>query len=96
MLSVYYPALCRAALPFAAVIHNNTIHELISKPVKKVPIFLFQGEDDEIVRIVTTKKKVAEIANRLKLKLYTYPNLGHEISTQMKADYSAIIDKMNK
>ena len=96
MLSVYYPEFCRAALPFAAVIHNATIQELTTKSIKKVPIFLFQGENDKIVTVATTRKKVDAIGNRLKLKLYTYPNLGHEISTQMKTDYSTIIDKLNK
>ena len=96
MLAVYYPQLCRAAFPLAAVIHSATIDEVIAKSVKKVPIFLFQGEADPIVTLVNTKIKVTKIGDRLILKLYTYPNLGHEISSQMKMDYSSMMDELNK
>lgn len=96
LLAKYYPELCRAAFPFAAVIHTNVIRELSDKPVRKVPIFLFQGEQDEIVPVSITRRKVAEIGNRLNLKLYTFPGLGHDISVQMKIDYSLLIDQLNK
>ncbi len=95
-LAVYYPELCRAAFPFAAVIHYNSIRELKNKPAKKrIPIYVFQGESDKIVSVFATRKKVEEIGNKLQIKLYTYPNVGHDISQQMKIDYSEIIDKMN-
>ncbi|OJW33412.1 MAG: hypothetical protein BGO54_09140 [Sphingobacteriales bacterium 46-32] len=96
LLAVYYPDLCKAAFPFAAVIHYTSIQELKEKPAKKkIPIYLFQGESDKIVSVFSTKKKVEAIGNRLQIKLYTYPNLGHDISLQMKIDYSKIIDQIN-
>lgn len=94
LLAKYYPELCRASFPIAAVIHSNIIKELRSKAVKKIPIYLFQGESDKIVSVIYTRKKVEEIGTRLKIKLSTYPNVGHDISLQMKSDYSKIIDKM--
>ncbi len=96
LLAVYYPELCKASFPFAAVIHYTGIRELKDKPVKKrIPIYLFQGENDKIVAVSSTKRKVEEIGNGLQIKLFTYPNLGHDISLQMKIDYSKIIDKIN-
>ncbi len=95
LLAKYYPELCRASFPIAAVIHSNIIHELKSKTGKKIPIYLFQGESDKIVSVINTRKKVEEIGNRLKIKLYTYPNVGHDISLRMKIDYSKLIDKIN-
>lgn len=96
LLAIYYPDLCKASFPFAAVINPTIIKELKTKPVKKVPIHLFQGEADQIVPVSATRKKVKEIGNRLRLKLYTYPDVGHDISTQMKIDYSKLIDKINE
>lgn len=96
LLAKYYPKLCKASFAFAAVIHSNFIEDLKNKPVtKKTPIYLFQGESDKIVSVLITRKKVEEIGNRLQIKLYTYPDVGHDISLQMKIDYSEIIDKMN-
>lgn len=94
LLAVYYPELCKASFPFAAVIHSNLVGELSGKPVKKIPIHLFQGESDPIVSVLLTRKRVKEIGNGLELKLYTYPELGHDISLQMKVDYSKLIDKV--
>lgn len=92
LLARYYPELCKAAFPLAAVIHPNTIQELRSRPAKQVPIYLFQGESDNIVSVVTTRKRIEEIGKRLKIELYTYPDVGHDISSQMKIDYSRLID----
>ncbi|MEQ1553251.1 MAG: dienelactone hydrolase family protein [Ferruginibacter sp.] len=94
LLAIHYPELCKASLPFAAVIHSNIAQELKHKPIKKIPIYLFQGEIDKVVSVLKTKKQVDEIGKMLKIKLYTYPNLGHNISAQMKIDYSEIISKM--
>lgn len=94
LLAKYYPELCKASFPFAAVIPSNTIQELKNKAVKKVPIYLFQGESDKIVSVVSTRKKIKEIGKMLKISLHTYPNVGHEISSQMKTDYSKIMDQM--
>jgi phospholipase/carboxylesterase len=97
LLAMYYPKLCKASFPFAAFIHQKFIEELKNKRVKKqVPIYLYQGESDKIIPVANTRKKVEEIGNSLKLKLYTYPNVEHEISVQMKMDYSKIIDEIIK
>jgi phospholipase/carboxylesterase len=95
LLARYYPELCKASFPFAAVINPGLVEELKTKNVKKIPIFMFQGDDDSIVSVSGTRKKVSAIRNRLNIKLKTYPGLGHDISPQMKSDYSAIIDKLN-
>lgn len=95
LLARYYPELCKAAFPLAAVIHPNIMQGLRSKPVKQVPIYLFQGESDKIVSVVTTRKRVKEIGKRLKIELYTYPHVGHDISLQMKIDYSRLIDAIS-
>ena len=94
LLAIHYPELCKAAFPFAAVIHSNIVQVLKYKPIKKIPIYLFQGENDKVVSVLKTKKQIKKISNRLKLKLYSYPNLEHNISVQMKIDYSKIIDKI--
>jgi phospholipase/carboxylesterase len=96
LLAIYYPKLCKASFPFAAVIHPAIFGELKTNPAKKkIPIYLFQGEADKIVSVNDTRKRVADIGKNLKLKLHTYPNLGHYISIQMKIDYSLLIDKIN-
>lgn len=95
LLARYHPTLCRASFPIAAVIHTNLIQELTPQPQKpKIPIHLFQGESDKIVSAVVTRKKVEAIGKRLRIKLYTYPNVGHEISREMKMDYSKMIDNL--
>lgn len=95
LLAANYPELCKASFPFAAVIHSAITKELKTKAVKKkIPIYLFQGESDKIVSVFVTRKKVEEIGNSLQIRLYTYPDVGHDISLQMKIDYSEIIDKM--
>ncbi len=95
LLAIYYPELCKASLPFAAVIQPFVSEQLKNKPIKKIPIYLFQGEADKIVSVYTTQKRVKEIGRMLKIKLKTYTDLGHDISPQMKIDYSKIIDKLN-
>ena len=96
LLAIYYPELCRASFPFAAVIHPEVIDRVKLKPVRAVPIFLFQGEADKIINVDFTREKVEQIGKMLNIKLQTYPNLGHDISVQMKIDYSKLIDGINK
>jgi predicted esterase len=93
LLAVFYPELCKASLPFAAVIHSNINKELSNKSSASTPIYLFQGENDAIVSVRFTRDKVKEIGKKLNLQLRTYPNLGHGISPKMKMDYSGIIDQ---
>jgi phospholipase/carboxylesterase len=92
LLAKHYPDLCRASFPFAAVIHPNINRELQQKAIKKIPIFLFQGDADPILSVTITKKRVQEIGKKMNLQLFTYPGVGHEISSQMKIDYSKIMD----
>jgi phospholipase/carboxylesterase len=95
LLAVYYPKLCRASFPFAAVIHSPVISYTREKKIKRVPIYMFQGEADEIVLVGVTRYKVSKLTHPLQLKLYTYPGLGHDISSAMKSDYSKLIDQLN-
>jgi phospholipase/carboxylesterase len=96
LLAVYHPKLCKASFPFAAVIHTGVIDEVRKNPVKKIPIHLFQGEADEIVLVNSTRYKVTRLSHSLRLKFYTYPGLGHDISPRMKSDYSKLIDELNR
>lgn len=95
LLAIYYPELCTASFPIAAVIHAETIYELKSETKKSIPIYLFQGENDKIVPISYTRKMVEEIGDRLRIKLWTYPNVGHDISLPMKIEYSKMIDEIH-
>ncbi|HEY0677285.1 MAG TPA: peptidoglycan DD-metalloendopeptidase family protein [Chitinophagaceae bacterium] len=95
LLAIYYPALCKASFPFAAVIHPHIIESLKIKPAREVPVYLFQGEDDKIIPVSVTRKKVEQIGSGMNIRLQTYANLGHDISLQMKVDYSKLIDGIN-
>jgi predicted esterase len=95
LLAVRYPKLCRASFPFAAIIHSNIIRELGNKHIKKIPIHLFQGETDPIVPVNITRNRVKMVMKKLNIKLHTYPEVGHDISIQMKIDYSKLIDEIN-
>ncbi len=93
LLAIYHAELCRASFPLAAVIHSNIIKE-VKRGSVKIPIYLFQGEADEIVSVHFTRKKVKEIGDRLQLQLFTYRGVGHDISAEMKMDYSRLIEKV--
>ena len=55
LLARYYPELLTASFPLAAVINSRAIDGLGSKDVSRVPIYLFQGESDQIVSVATTR-----------------------------------------
>jgi predicted esterase len=93
LLAKYYPNLCKATFPFAAVINSKIIQELKLQPVKKIPIFLFHGEADPILPFSITQQKIREIGRKMKIRFFTYPGVGHEISPQMKIDCAVIMDK---
>jgi phospholipase/carboxylesterase len=93
LLAQYHPQLLTAAFPIAAVIRKESINDLARKN-DIAPIFLYQGEDDKIVSTQYTQAMVKKI-NHLKIKLRTYPGVGHEISPAMKEHYSVLIDKFN-
>jgi len=95
LLAVYYPNLCKASFPFAGYIHSQLYNDIMRNPLNKVPVYIFQGEDDPIVPVSYSREAVKKLDKKLTLKLFTYPGVGHEISAKMKMDYSAIIDKIN-
>jgi phospholipase/carboxylesterase len=96
LLARYYPELLKASFPFAAVINSYAINGLGDKQVSRVPIYLFQGESDHIVSVAFTRKRIDEIDGMLEIQLRTYPGLGHDISHQMRVDYSSLIDRINE
>jgi phospholipase/carboxylesterase len=95
MLAFYYPELCRASFPFAAVLQYQMIRDLKSGLSNNVPIHLYQGEADKIVPVKSTTAKVALLKRNLNIRFITYPGVGHEISREMKKDYSEKIDVLN-
>lgn len=95
LMALYYPERCAASFPIAAVI-NPALVDSISNASNIPPIFLHQGEADKIVSIDYTRKKVSQLQKRIILKLYSYPGVGHEISPEMKDNYSAQIDELIK
>ncbi|SFH21176.1 alpha/beta hydrolase [Pedobacter insulae] len=96
LLAKHYPHLIQASFPFAAVIHSFINKELLHQAIIKKPIYIFQGESDQIIPHLLTKKKVGEIGNKMNIKLFTYPKVGHEISAEMKIDYSKLMDQYLK
>lgn len=94
-LAVYYPRLCKASFPFAGYLHSQSYNKIIQGRFNKTPVYLFQGEDDPIVAVSYTRLAVKKLGNELRLKLFTYPGVGHEISAKMKMDYSKLIDQIN-
>ncbi len=96
LLARYYPELLKASFPFAAVINSQTIKGLKNYPVTQIPVYIFQGENDEIVNVAYTRACIDKIAKHMNIVLQTYPGLGHDISDQMKADYSKRIDAINE
>lgn len=92
LLAKYYPTLCWVAVSIAPVIPFS----IVELGGIRTPVYLFQGENDPIVSVQTTRRKVAAIGKRMDIRLQTYPGVGHEISPQMKVDYSAIVDRLSK
>jgi predicted esterase len=89
LLPLHYPEQISAAFAFAAVISPFIVAE---RPVK-VPFYLYQGEADPIVPLATTLRRIKQLSPALSLTLFTYPELGHDISEAMKKEYSAAIDR---
>lgn len=95
LMARYHPDLTLAAIPIAPFIHDQLIDESFADVVKK-PITIFQGEADPIILVDSIRKKVGLLSNKLTLKLFTYPGVKHEISPQMKIDYSILIDQYHQ
>jgi phospholipase/carboxylesterase len=96
LLSIYHPDLCIASFPFAAVINPEIVNTLKNIQGIKVPVHMFQGEADQIVSIAYTRSKITDIEKFLPIRLYTYPEVGHDISKEMKEDYSKLINEIIK
>ena len=92
LLGKHYPILVWVAISMAPVIPYN----IIELGGIRAPVYLLQGENDPIVPIQITRRKVAAIGKRMDIRLQTYPGVGHEISPKMKEDYSAIIDRQSR
>lgn len=91
LLAVYHPDLVAASFPFAAVIPADLAVSPERAAVPGPPIHVMQGEADPIVDVAVTRVRVDELAAGLPLSLTTYPDLGHDISPAMKADYTRLI-----
>ena len=90
LLAVYHPDLVAASFPFAAVIPDLVVSaDRAAAPGPS--IHAMQGEADAIVDVDVTRARVGELAIDLPLSLTTYPDLGHDISSEMKADYTRLI-----
>lgn len=94
LLALYHPDLIAAALPFAAVLRPEVAQAGMADGKAAPPIHMFQGEADEIVLVAETRRQVAVLAKHAPVTLKTYPGLGHDISPAMKADYTALLDKL--
>lgn len=94
LLAVYHPELCVASFPFAAVINPGLAKTIIDTSAGKIPIYLHQGEADEIVDVEYTRKKILGLSKKINISLFTYPGVGHDISPDMKATYSGQIDTL--
>ena len=92
LLAKHYPTLCWVSIAMAPVIP----YSIIELGGIRGPVYLFQGENDPIVPVQVTRRKVAAIGKRMDIRFQTYPGVGHEISPKMKAEYSAIIDRQSR
>lgn len=93
LLGMYYPGLIRSSFPIAGFVHRH-IYEGFKKISKKgVPVYVFQGEKDPIVALDYTRDEVKTLQGFLKISLFTYPRLGHDISPELKKDLSYLLTK---
>lgn len=93
LLAVYHPDLVAASFPFAAVIPEGLVVPAERAALSGPSIHAMQGEADAIVDVAVTRVRVAELARSLPVRLTTYPDLGHDISPAMKADYTQMIQE---
>lgn len=92
LLAVYHPELIKAAFPFAPVIPAELTVSGAAAGRAGPPIHVMQGEADAIIDVVATRDRVAELATGLPVRLTTFPELGHDISPEMEATYSPMIE----
>ncbi len=90
LLAVYYPRLIKASFPVAAVISKH----IRVNTGNRTPVYFFHGETDPIVSIDYTRMMVKSLEKKLPVKLFTYKEIGHDISPAMKTDYSRLIEKL--
>lgn len=93
LLAIYHPDLVAASFPFAAVIPDGLVVTPERAAVPGPPIHAMQGEADAIVDVETTRARVADLAGSLPVRLTTWPDLGHDISPAMKAEYTRLIQQ---
>ncbi|RZL05696.1 MAG: hypothetical protein EOO89_25830 [Pedobacter sp.] len=94
LLGIHYPELLRASFPFAAVIRPEAAEFVSSAARNTLPIFAYQGEADKIVNVNDTREQVNKLKAYLNIQLTTYEGLGHDISPEMKKDYSLLMRKL--
>jgi phospholipase/carboxylesterase len=91
LLAIYYPDLIKAAFPLAGFVHRQRFDDVKKHTQRKVPIYIYQGEDDKIVSVNYSRKEVLELRSFFSISITTYPGLGHDFSPQMKRDYAALM-----
>lgn len=96
LLARFYPELFRASFPFAAVIPDKLAPGIKTNRAGELPVYMFQGENDTIVPLAVTQKKLKDLGKRMDIQLATYPGLGHGISKEMQTDFSILIDQYTK
>ncbi len=92
LLAIHHPDLIKASFPFAPVIPSELTVPDARANAEGPAIHVMQGEADAIIDVTLTRARVAELAEHLPIRLTTYPGLGHDISAEMEADYSPLID----
>jgi len=92
LLAIHHPDLIKASFPFAPVIPPELIVSDARAKAEGPPIHVMQGDADAIIDVALTRTRVAELAEDLPIRLTTYPGLGHDISAEMEADYSPLIN----
>jgi phospholipase/carboxylesterase len=92
LLAIHHPDLIKASFPFAPVIPPELIVSDARAKAEGPPIHVMQGDADAIIDVALTRTRVAELAEDLPIRLTTYPGLGHDISTEMEAGYSPLIN----
>ncbi|WP_136668390.1 alpha/beta hydrolase [Flavobacterium sp. H122] len=90
-IAVHHNTLIGLSCPLMATIDNRLINKAKTKP--KAAIAVFHGENDPIVNINDAKKHIKLLkTNSFKAKINTYKEVKHDISDEMKSDFSKLID----
>jgi len=91
--AIRHASLITAAYPLLATFDERILNDA-AMDKKKVPIFVYHGDDDPIVNLGDVKGHVKALSSAgYKVRLSTYPNTKHDISPQMKKDFVRQITK---